>query len=50
MREVVLRLAQRLGMHVEIGDYTLDDLARADECFLTNCRAWHPTGRAASWA
>ncbi len=45
MREVVLRLAQKLGIHVEIGDYTLDDLARADECFLTNAvRGIRPVG------
>ena len=45
MREVVLRLAQVLGIHAEIGDYTLDDLARADECFLTNAvRGIRPVG------
>jgi 4-amino-4-deoxychorismate lyase len=45
MREVVLRLAQVLGIHVETGDYTLDDLAQADECFLTNAvRGIRPVG------
>jgi 4-amino-4-deoxychorismate lyase len=45
MRDVVLRLAQVLGIHVEIGDYTLDDLAQADECFLTNSvRGIRPVG------
>jgi 4-amino-4-deoxychorismate lyase len=46
MREVVLRVAVKLGIHVEVGDFTLDDLARADECFLTNAvRGIRPVGR-----
>jgi len=45
MREVVLRTASRLGIHVAVGDYTLDDLARAEECFLTNAvRGIRPVG------
>jgi len=36
MRQVVLRAAVTLGMPVEIADLDLDDLARADEVFLTN--------------
>jgi 4-amino-4-deoxychorismate lyase len=45
MREVVLRVAVKLGVHVEVGDFTLDDLARADECFLTNAvRGIRPVG------
>ena len=45
MREVVLRLALQLGVRVEVGDFTLEDLARADECFLTNAvRGIRPVG------
>jgi branched-subunit amino acid aminotransferase/4-amino-4-deoxychorismate lyase len=45
MREVVLRLAKSLGIHVEVGDFTLDDLVQADECFLTNAvRGIRPVG------
>jgi branched-subunit amino acid aminotransferase/4-amino-4-deoxychorismate lyase len=45
MREVVLRTAARLGIHTAVGDYTLDDLARADACFLTNAvRGIRPVG------
>jgi 4-amino-4-deoxychorismate lyase len=45
MREVVLRTAARLGIEVEIGDYTLADLERADEFFLTNAvRGIRPVG------
>jgi 4-amino-4-deoxychorismate lyase len=45
MREVVLRTATRLGIAIQIGDYTLDDLARADECFVTNAvRGIRPVG------
>lgn len=45
MREVVLRLAKTLGIHVEVGDYTLDDVVQADECFLTNAvRGIRPVG------
>ena len=36
MREIVLRTAARLGIDVEVADYTLADLERADELFLTN--------------
>lgn len=35
-RMVVLRLAEELNIHVEEGRYTVDQLYRADECFLTN--------------
>lgn len=46
MREVVLRIAATLGIQVAVGDYTLDDVARADECFLTNAvRGIRPVGR-----
>ena len=46
MREVVLRVATTLGVPAAVGDYTLDDLARADECFLTNAvRGVRPVGR-----
>jgi 4-amino-4-deoxychorismate lyase len=46
MREVVLRKAAALGLHAAVGDCTLDDLARADECFLTNAvRGIRPVGR-----
>jgi 4-amino-4-deoxychorismate lyase len=45
MREVVLRTAAKLGIQVTIGDYTLDDLARSEECFLTNAvRGIRPVG------
>jgi 4-amino-4-deoxychorismate lyase len=46
MREAVLRAAVALGILVEVGDFTLDDLARAEECFLTNAvRGVRPVGR-----
>jgi 4-amino-4-deoxychorismate lyase len=46
MREVVLRMAAALGIAVAVGDYSLEDLARADECFLTNAvRGIRPIGR-----
>jgi len=46
MREVVLRAATSLGLEVMVGDYTLDDLARSEECFLTNAvRGIRPVGR-----
>jgi 4-amino-4-deoxychorismate lyase len=46
MREVVLRTAATLDIPVAVGDYTLDDLARSDECFLTNAvRGVRPVGR-----
>jgi len=46
MREVVLRTAATLDIPVAIGNYMLDDLARADECFLTNAvRGVRPVGR-----
>jgi branched-chain amino acid aminotransferase len=35
-RNIVIRLAGELNMHVEEGRYTVDQLYRADECFLTN--------------
>ena len=35
-RSIVIRLAGKLNMHVEEGRYTVDQLYRADECFLTN--------------
>lgn len=35
-RNIVIRLAEELNMHVEEGRYTVDQLYRADECFLTN--------------
>lgn len=45
MREVVLRAADALGIRVVIDDFTLDDLVRADECFLTNAvRGIRPVG------
>jgi 4-amino-4-deoxychorismate lyase len=45
MRELVLRTAAREGLEVEVGDYTLADLERADECFLTNAvRGVRPVG------
>ena len=45
MRDVVLRLAARLGLEVEIADYTLADVERADELFLTNAvRGIRPVG------
>jgi 4-amino-4-deoxychorismate lyase len=45
MREVVLRAAATLGIRVTIGDYTLDDVARSEECFLTNAvRGMRPVG------
>jgi 4-amino-4-deoxychorismate lyase len=36
MRQVVLHAADELGIPVEVGDLELDDLAAADEVFLTN--------------
>jgi 4-amino-4-deoxychorismate lyase len=36
MREETLRTAAKLGLEVEIGDFRLGDLERADEMFLTN--------------
>jgi 4-amino-4-deoxychorismate lyase len=48
MRDAVLRSAEMLGLPVDVGNYTLDDLARADECFLTNAvRGVRPVGRIA---
>jgi 4-amino-4-deoxychorismate lyase len=45
MREVVLRVADQLGIHAEVGDCTVDDLLLADECFLTNAvRGIRPVG------
>jgi branched-chain amino acid aminotransferase len=35
-RMIVIRLARELDIHVEEGRYTVDQLYRADECFLTN--------------
>ena len=35
-RSIVIRLAGKLNMHVEEGRYAVDQLYRADECFLTN--------------
>jgi branched-chain amino acid aminotransferase len=35
-RMIVIRLAEELDIHVEEGRYTVDQLYRADECFLTN--------------
>ena len=35
-RSLVIRLAGELNMHIEEGRYTVDQLYRADECFLTN--------------
>lgn len=35
-RMIVIRLAGGLNIHVEEGRYTVDQLYRADECFLTN--------------
>ncbi len=35
-RMIVIRLAGELNVHVEEGRYTVDQLYRADECFLTN--------------
>ena len=35
-RMLVIRLAKELDIHVEEGRYTVDQLYRADECFLTN--------------
>ncbi|MDF0665035.1 MAG: aminotransferase class IV [Nitrospira sp.] len=35
-RMVVLRMAEELNIHVEEGRYAVDQLYRADECFLTN--------------
>jgi len=46
MREAVLAAAEALGIVVIIDDFTLDDLARADECFLSNAvRGIRPVGR-----
>jgi 4-amino-4-deoxychorismate lyase len=45
MRELVLRTAARAGIEVEVGDFTLADLERADEVFLTNAvRGIRPVG------
>lgn len=45
MREVVLRLAADAGIDVEVGDFSLADLERADEVFLTNAvRGIRPVG------
>lgn len=45
MREVVLRLAGQLDIETEVGDYTLADVERADELFLTNSvRGIRPVG------
>jgi 4-amino-4-deoxychorismate lyase len=45
MRESVLRAAANLGLDVEVGDFTLADLERADEFFLTNAvRGIRPVG------
>jgi 4-amino-4-deoxychorismate lyase len=45
MREVVLRLAADAGIDVAVGDYSLADLERADEVFLTNAvRGIRPVG------
>lgn len=45
MREIVLHTASGLGLGVTIGDFTLDDFARAEECFLTNAvRGIRPVG------
>jgi 4-amino-4-deoxychorismate lyase len=45
MREVIFATATRLGLGINIGDYTLDALARADECFITNAvRGVRPVG------
>lgn len=35
-RMIVIRLARELNIHVEEGRYTVDQLYRTDECFLTN--------------
>jgi branched-chain amino acid aminotransferase len=35
-RMLVIQLARELNIHVEEGRYTVDQLYRADECFLTN--------------
>lgn len=35
-RNIVIRLAGELDLHVEEGLYTVDQLYQADECFLTN--------------
>lgn len=45
MRDVILRLAAQLGIETEIADYTLADLERSDELFLTNSvRGIRPVG------
>jgi 4-amino-4-deoxychorismate lyase len=45
MRETVLRHAAQLGLDIAVGDFTLADLERADECFLTNAvRGIRPVG------
>jgi 4-amino-4-deoxychorismate lyase len=45
MRELVLRIAAGAGIEVEVGDFTLSDLERADEVFLTNAvRGVRPVG------
>ena len=35
-REVVIQLAGELGLSVEEGNYSPDQLVQADECFITN--------------
>ena len=35
-RMIVIQLARKFNIHVEEGRYTVDQLYRADECFLTN--------------
>ncbi|OQW32968.1 MAG: hypothetical protein A4E19_06365 [Nitrospira sp. SG-bin1] len=35
-RMIVIRLARELNIHVEEGHYSVDQLYRAEECFLTN--------------
>jgi len=35
-REVVIQLASELGLSVEEGNYSPEQLAQADECFITN--------------
>ena len=40
--------ADSSASHVAVGDYTLDDLARADEVLPDQCGARHPARRAAS--
>lgn len=45
MREVVLNTAGQLGIEIEVGDFGLADVERADELFLTNSvRGIRPVG------